>query len=170
MKSTIFLVLSIALVTSCTKKDTVPIGVVNMKTIMDKSAWGKKHQQAISKELATREKQWEKSCNEPLKELTDRIEKANKAGNTADAKALASEKNLKLRQCSLLRNRYQAEVEKLNEDYAGKILDKVKDISRRIAEDKKLKLVLSLFRGVVLHADDTVDITDSVIKLLDSGE
>ncbi|MBN2725328.1 MAG: OmpH family outer membrane protein [Deltaproteobacteria bacterium] len=140
-----------------------------MKTVMDTSSWGKKHQKLIAQEIAKREKKWETECSEPMKAISLELKKLKTENSEKFLKTEELKNNL-VHKCARLRGQFQREVEKLNEDYAGKILTKVKNISSQLAVEKKLNIVFSLFRGVVLFADDTVDITEKVIMRLDSGE
>lgn len=148
---------------ACTRERPVTIGVVNMKVLMDKSVWGRKHQKIIQDALAQREKLWEKKCGTPIKEVTLKLKALEKSADKALLPSLLETQKRLGRMCYALKGQYQREVEQINEEYAGRILKKVKETASLIARNLKLDLVVTLFRGVVLYASERVDITEKVV-------
>ncbi len=152
----------------CAAPRPLKVGVVNMKTIMDKSVWGRKHQRVISAALAKREKHWTTTCGDPLKALAQKRKQAEL--KKSPELQLLQEKDKKLRRrCYALKVQYQNEVKVINENYSVKILDKVKETATIIGRTLQLDLVVTRFRGIVLYASERVDITDRVVVALEES-
>ncbi len=163
------LVVLLLISSACTRERPVKIGVVNMKVLMDKSVWGRKHQKVIREALAEREKQWEKRCGTPIKEVTLKLEALKKKPDPVAEPLLLGERQRLGRMCYQLKAQFQREVEQINEEYAAKILKKVKETAALIGKNLRLDLVVTFFRGVVLYTSERVDITEKVVIALEEG-
>jgi Skp family chaperone for outer membrane proteins len=168
----LFVILSIfTSIISCSHTKPQKIGVVDMKILMDKSVWGRKHQKTIRKELAIRERMWIQKCGNPLKKIILEINKVEKAADKTpgNLKELKLSKRTLYIQCERLKRQYHLEVEQINTNYAATILKKVKESVLLIAKSLHIDLVVTAFRGVVLYSSDRIDITDKVILALEES-
>jgi Skp family chaperone for outer membrane proteins len=157
---------------SCAPKNNrgMKIGIINMKKIYENSTWGKKQSLNINKEIAKREKKLETQCSNPLKKSIVKLNKLNKK-TPKNPQAIREHKTRHiglLRKCNRIRTIFQKEIDKVSENHGAAILKKVKEMASLLAGPKKIDLILTKFRGVVIYMSDSIDITDHVIKLLDS--
>ena len=167
-------ILNVILATSCySNKKNLKIGIVDLKTVMEKSEWGKEKQQKINSEIAKREKSWNKLCATPLKSIITKLEqlkKSAKNNKTEQVKQLKNKKQQLAFKCSSIKTTYQREIENLNAELASQILKKVKSVTKLLAKQYEFDLIITEYRGVVLFNSSKIDITDLIIKNLEQEQ
>ncbi len=107
-----------------------------------------------------------------LQELQKRIEDLRKQ---ASSKALSEEKRKKKEEeltklegeAVALQQKAQRELSQMKEELENKVYNKVKEASRKIADQRNLAGVIDC--GLFVYFKPELDITDQVIKLVDEG-
>ncbi|OYW14066.1 MAG: hypothetical protein B7X02_00875 [Rhodospirillales bacterium 12-54-5] len=141
------------------------LGVVNVQKIMHDS----KAAADVSSQLQAKQKSFQGELDAKEKSLLAEDQSLSKARSTMAKDAFEQKvKDFRSKTADAQRE-VQVKKAQLDKAYTGaleKIQTTVSDIVKDIASEKKLSLVVT--SGQVLYADPSLDITDDVLKRLDS--
>lgn len=146
--------------------ESVKIGTVNLKTIADKSKFGK-HEREIFEAM---QKQMESILKEKEKKLTDLATKLQDE-DYLDSISAEAERELKKefrtlsQEFAQIQNQCYQTVEKANLAIMQKLADIITKSSDPVAKEKKLDLVLN--ESMSYFAASFLDITDPIIMQMD---
>jgi outer membrane protein len=144
-----------------------PMYVVDMQRVMDESIAGKAARNNIKAEVQKRE----------AKLLLSRNELAKMEADLEKQEGLLSEDALKDKRLALMKKGrdferevqdQREEIDRQNGEAIGKIVRDAQDILAKIAADDNLPFVLERGEGFVVYAKEEYDLTQRVIKSLDS--
>lgn len=145
--------------------DDIKIGVVNTEKILRESSFALQTQKRIEQEFIPRDDEIKKMMGE-ARILQDKLEKN---GATIE---LDERQNME-RNLANLSRKYQRAQKQLREDFSARqneeysiILDRINNVISKLAEAEKIDLILQLQDSV--YRSQRIDITDKIIKLLDS--
>lgn len=145
--------------------DDIKIGVVNTEKILRESSFALQTQKRIEQEFIPRDDEIKKMMAE-ARILQDKLEK-----NVATIE-LDERQNME-RNLANLSRKYQRAQKQLREDFSARqneeysiILDRINNVISKLAEAEKIDLILQLQDSV--YRSQRIDITDKIIKLLDS--
>lgn len=145
--------------------DDIKIGVVNTEKILRESSFALQTQKRIEQEFIPRDDEIKKMMAE-ARILQDKLEK-----NVATIE-LDERQNME-RNLANLSRKYQRAQKQLREDFSARqneeysiILDRINKVISKLAEAEKIDLILQLQDSV--YRSQRIDITDKIIKLLDS--
>lgn len=143
----------------------IKIGVVNTEKILRESLFALQTQKRIEQEFIPRDDEIKKMMAE-ARILQDKLEKN---GATIE---LDERQNME-RNLANLSRKYQRAQKQLREDFSARqneeysiILDRINNVISKLAEAEKIDLILQLQDSV--YRSQRIDITDKIIKLLDS--
>lgn len=141
------------------------VGVVNIAKIMKES----KAASSVRTQLQAKQKSFQADLDSKEKELYAEDQSLVKAKDKTDKAAFEKKvKDFREKAAKEQRGVQQKKAE-LDKAFAGALEDiqkNVIDITKQVAAEKKMNLVLS--SAQVLYSDDTLDITDEVLKRLDA--
>ena len=145
--------------------DDIKIGVVNTEKILRESSFALQTQKRIEQEFIPRDDEIKKMMGE-ARILQDKLEKN---GATIE---LDERQNMERNLANLSRKHQRAQ-KQLREDFSARqneeysiILDRINNVISKLAEAEKIDLILQLQDSV--YRSQRIDITDKIIKLLDS--
>lgn len=145
--------------------DDIKIGVVHTEKILRESLFTLQSQKRLDQEFIPRDEEIKQMAAE-ARVLQDKLEKN---GSTIE---LIERQNLE-RNLANLSRKYQRAQKQLREDLSARqneeyniILERINSVISKLAEAEKFDLILQLQDSV--YRSQRIDITDKVIKLLDS--
>ena len=144
------------------------IGVIDVNRIMTDSARGKAVLAGIEKLQADRSAQL-KTLNEELTEMQKRFQEGRLS--LAEDKLAELQGQIEEKDRAFKRAREDAErdVQKRRADEIEKIESAVFPIINTLGKEGSYTMIFNKFQSGLVYADETVDITDEVIKRLDAG-
>lgn len=144
--------------------DDIKIGVVNTEKILRESTFALQTQKRIDQEFIPRDEEIKQMAAE-ARALQDKLEK--------NGIPIAAERQNLERNLANLSRKYQRAQKQLREDLSVRqneeysiILERINQAISKLAEAEKFDLILQLQDSV--YRSQRIDITDKVIKLLDS--
>lgn len=143
------------------------IAIVNMQKILVTSKAGKEAQGVLEKKVKELQETF-KSDEEELIALQQEIEKKSSAWSDDVKQEKAIEFQKKRRDLRLKQDDANLEMKRLREQQLSPIWQVLEQVVADVAKAKGFKVVMP--RASVFYVDDEVDITDEVVKALDSGK
>ena len=144
------------------------VGVINIQKIIVESKSGKEAKAAFDKDLEAKRVilvAKEKSARANEDDL-----KANIAKMKADVRKEKEEKLLEeIKDLRRMGQDIKEELAKKNKELISKILKDVVEITRKVSNERGYSLVLQAGPQVI-YVDNSIDITDEVLKIYDSGK
>jgi len=144
--------------------EEIKIGVVNTEKILRESSFALQTQKRIDQEFIPRDEEIKQMAAE-ARVLQDKLEK--------DGVSIVAERQNLERNLANLSRKYQRAQKQLREDLSVRqneeysiILERINRAIGKLAESEKFDLILQLQDSV--YRSHRIDITDKVIKLLDS--
>lgn len=161
--SVIFLLVFFLSVASAAKAADVKIGVVDFKQILENSDVGKEVNSDLKKEFKRMESDFETKKNE-LEELKKKLEREAMVMSQEMREEKEIELRVKLKNAQELEKKYRQELMKQEKSAVNEIQKEVLEILQDVGKKEKYTVISSKIG--VLYADDAVDLTDRVIKML----
>lgn len=158
------------LITSATfaaneKESSLKIGVFDLQKIMKTSKAVKNAQAAYAKEVQLRRSKISANENE-VRLLEEELQK-NDAQLSDDDRREKSEKLAKAaKELKRLRSDIDEELKQKNSEFNKKIMEDIWDIVYGIFHKERYSLILE--RSTIVIADDSIDITDKIIRIYDA--
>ena len=145
-------------------KDSNSILVIDIEKIANESLAGKDMQLKIQKQ----QKKIQSQIEEKKAELTKKAQKLQEKKSSLPPKEFEEKANNLQNEIMVLDGKFQEDIEDLQKQQQNAsqvIIDKVKEISAKIA--KKHGSIMVVASNSVFYADDNINITSEVIKSLD---
>ncbi len=161
--SVTFLLVFFLMAASAAKAADVKIGVVDFKLILENSSVGKKVNADLKKEFKRMESDFEIKKNE-LEELKKKLEREAMVMSREMREEKEIELRVKFKNAQELEKKYRQELMEQEKNAVNEIQKEVLEILKDVGKKEKYTLISSKIG--VLYADDTVDLTDRVIKIL----
>lgn len=138
---------------------------VDLIKVMNQSKTGQKMKKEIEEKFEFFKSKADKIQNQ-IKEIKKQLESpllSDKAKSEKQAKIRELERQL--RQLTI---DAQQKLNQMKQDYEKKLIEKIKLVSKEYTDKKGLNLIFTngMF-GIILYADNKIDITDKIISLLD---
>lgn len=165
IKQLVYILAVLAVCSATTAYAETKIGFVNIAEIMEASPQAETARKALEREFSSRDKQLTSSRDAVLK-LEEKLK--NDGSIMSEANRVALERDI-LNQ----KRDYNRQREELREDFnlrrneeLGTLQKKVFETIQKIAKQENYDLVLT---QPVLYASDSINITERVLRLLNSG-
>jgi outer membrane protein len=145
--------------------DSAKIGIVDTQKILQESKGAKAARERLMAEVKEKRAQFQRSQEEAMrlqKELNSRSRDASPEDLRAKRDKLARE----MKTLKRLKIDMEDELRKKNMGIAKKILEEIKEVIEGYR--KKHKLAVILEKKTVITADESIDITDEIIKIYDA--
>ena len=142
------------------------IGYFSLQTVLSKSKWGQQVEAQLKGQQQKLKGEVDRKVNEfkGLKEEYDKKKAVlDEGARTKKAKELV-EKQQEAEKTLMESN---ASINKLRNDLARPLLDKLKEIVEKLGKDDKYDYILEVQESGIAYASSNDDITDKVIKELD---
>lgn len=141
------------------------IGVVNVQKVMrDSKAYA-----SVKTQMQSKQKSFQSDLDSKEKELTNEYQALVKAKGSMDKEAFAKKaKDFQVKEAAA-RREVDSKKSQINKAFSGaldNILNNATSISKEIAAQKKLTMVIS--SNQVLYAETSMDITEEVLSRLNS--
>ncbi len=143
------------------------VAILNMQQVLAKSKAGVKAQKEMEKKLQELQKTF-KQDEEKLLAMQKDIEKKSSAWSDEIKQEKAIEFQKKRRDLRVKQEDANLEMKQLREQQLGPLLKVLEQVVADVAKAKGHAVVIP--RSSVLYSDKSVEITDDVIKALDSGK
>jgi outer membrane protein len=147
---------------------TVPrIAVIDTEKILTTSAAGKKAIAELKKAQEAKEAEL-RAKQQEMKELQDKLSQGRlslAADKLADMEKQLEDKQISFRRLSDDATR---DLNKRKDELLGSIDEKVMPIINQIGKEQSFTLIFRKFESGLIYADDTVDITTTVVQRLDA--
>ena len=147
--------------------DPIKIGVLNMQKFQANS----KAMKIETEKLQNKYENMKKKLDQEVKELQKLEEELKKQSLMLSLDAQSSKKReveRKQRYIQFLRNDFTQEMKDADMENSQKILKELEKIVGKIARDDGYTLILERKAVGLIYADESIDITDQVIKAYDS--
>ncbi|BCW94206.1 MAG: hypothetical protein KatS3mg007_2100 [Thermoanaerobaculum sp.] len=156
----------VALLVACTawaQQATPPVAVIDVQRVVEESAAGREAMGRLRKLQEDKVAQGRK-LNEELAGLRRQLE--TQAVTLSEAKIAELRKQIEDKQVEL--QRFQDDAQQELEEAKAKELQnlekQIMPIINEIGKEKKFLLIFNKFQAGLVYADDTVDITDEVLR------
>lgn len=162
-----FVVLSILCLgfSSIARAASPKIGYFDLQTILDQSKWGKQVMQQFKGQQTTLKADVEKKSKEFQKLRDDFEKKKDLMDDKAKQKKLIELRKAQAQGEQLLMQT-NAKLNKLSQDLAKPIIDKVLDLVKKIGKKKKYDFIFEVQKSGLAYADSDADLTNTLIKEL----
>ena len=161
----IVLFLIISFLTGTVSADDVKIGVIDLIKVIDMSDEGKKAKKEISAKIEDAEAKIKKIEGE-LVEMKDEIEREAMLISEAELEKKEREYQDEFLEYQRIVEDYQYDIQKRDSELAELIISKTKGIADKIGEEQGYTIILEKTDSSVLYYNNSIDITDRVIKEL----
>lgn len=167
IKTMLFLALfSLASIKAFGDENMLKVGIVNAKSVVSKSKFGKHEQETFD----AMKKQMETILKEKEKKLT---ELANKLGDEDYLDSISPEAETELKrefrslsqEFAQVQNQYYQTLQQANMKIMQKLSEIITRASEKVAKERKLDLVLN--EDVTFYSNTPLDISDGIIKEMD---
>lgn len=158
---------SLVFVSSNSFASDSPVAIVNMQKVLVDSKAGKEAQQVLEKKITELQGTF-KSDEEALLALQQEIEKKSSAWSDDIKQEKAIEFQKKRRDLRVKQDDANVEMKRLREQQLSPIWQVLEQVVADVAKAKGYKVVIP--RASVFFAEDSVDITNEVVKALDAGK
>jgi outer membrane protein len=142
----------------------VKIGLIDTQRIMQESKAAKDARALILEDIKEKRALFTQK-QEKVKAMEDDLDKGSKNLGEQGLKDKREELNKEVKNLQRLKSDLEEELNKKNADLTQKILREVGDIVKTFTKEEKYTLILET--KSVVSADETIDVTDQIIKLYD---
>lgn len=143
--------------------DELKVGVIDLRTILDKSPQVKKMTEDLKKQFGPQEEKIKK-LDQTIQDDIKKLQRDNAVMSDSDRKKL-QEKIVKERQdIQQMSMQFQQNAAAEQAKATQKVFDEIRAIIKQVAEKNKLNLVIQ--KDVVYYNDANLDVTDQVVKSL----
>lgn len=142
------------------------IGYVNFGKLMEQSRQGQAVRQALESEFSSRDKQLSASRDAILK-MEDKLKNDGSIMSEANRVQLERDILSKKREHNRMRDEYREDINIRRNEEIGALQKKVYEVIKKFSEQQQYDLVLT---QAVLYASPNVDITDEILKRLNSDQ
>jgi outer membrane protein len=146
--------------------EDLKIGFVDLQKLVSKSSRAQAQQAKLSKWVEDKQKGLENKRKE-LQDLQDQLQKQGPMLKEETRNAKIKELGLKEMEYKMAEKEAQSQLQNEQRDLDEVFKKDLVNIVKEIRAQKKLSLVLNSM--ALFAADDTMDVTDEVIKLYDAG-
>lgn len=143
--------------------DTIKIGCVDFRKILDESEAGKKARSDLESLIRSKQSILDEKGRSIEKQRSD-LERQASVLSAEARKSKEEEIERSLREYQRLIQDLQAEVRRRELELADTIIKEVREIVEKIGEEERYTLIVESTGGMVLYLDEGIDITDTVIK------
>lgn len=147
---------------------TTKIGVIEVQRIVQDSAMGKESLARVQKAQATKQEDLAKRQKE-LREMEQKIQDQNKTLSEEALEKLQKDYQGKALELKRFQDDAQRELEELQRKELGELERKVMPVIQQVSKEEGYMLVFNKFQSGLLHADESVDLTDKVITRFNSS-
>jgi len=141
------------------------IGVVQIERIMRDSAPAIRAQKKLEAEFSRREAELAKTSDQ-LKRMQDELEKEGVTMSEAQRRNKERDFNDMSREFQRKQREYREDVNQRRNEELSQVIDQANRVIRQIAETEKYDIIFQ----EAAYANPRIDITDKVIKALDSSK
>lgn len=145
-----------------------PIGFVDMQTILEDSKLGQRLQEQLRAEFEPRGKALGEE-EAAIRQLQLDLERDGALMSAEQVKKAESEIETRIQLYQDRGNALQQEVLKVQQAKSREILEPARDSINAVAKDKKLGVIIEPGMAGLLYVDDSLDITQEVIKHMDAN-
>lgn len=145
----------------------IKIGYVDLNRALNESKQGKD----AKTELETLVKNKQSSIDElekKINEMRQEYDKQVQALSESARKAKEEEIENAIRNYQKIVAEAQGEVEKKRKELTSRIINELKEVINKIAEEEGFTIILESSEGLILYSKKGLDLTDKVIKRYDS--
>lgn len=139
------------------------IGYVDLQRALNEVEEGKKAKARLKQDFAKKQEQLDKKQKE-VKALKEQIESGGMMMSQEAKRQKALELQKELAQLQQLYMELQRDLSEKEAKATKGIFDKMRSIIQKIAKEKDYDLVLEKSESAVLYADDSMDLTDELIR------
>ena len=144
------------------------VGIINIQKILIESKSGKEAKAAFDKELEA--KRAVLSAKEKVAIAIENDLKTNGAKMTADARKVKEGKLAdEIKELRRVEQDTKDELKKKDNDLTSAILKDVLEITKKVGDERGYSLIMQASQQIV-YIDNSIDITDEVLKRYDSGK
>lgn len=144
--------------------DTAKIVVVDIQRVVSLSSYGKQAQAEINKKGEELMADLKKKEQE-LKDLKDELERKGLVMDPDKRDEKERDFRIKLGDIKVVKNKYEKELGQLNMKLVNRIQKDVLELVQELGKKEDYFMVLERREAGVMYMPDSLDITDSIIKL-----
>lgn len=139
------------------------VGVIEVQRIVQESAVGKESLARIQKIQGTKQEELVKRQNE-LRDMEKKIQDQGKSLSEDAMEKLQKDYQAKALELKRFQDDAQRELEDLQRKELGELEKRVLPVIETVSKELGYALVFNKYQSGLLHADNSVDITDAVIQ------
>ena len=139
------------------------VGVIEVQRIVQESAVGKQSLARIQKIQGTKQEELVKRQNE-LRDMEKKIQDQGKSLSEDAMEKLQKDYQAKALELKRFQDDAQRELEDLQRKELGELEKRVLPVIETVSKELGYALVFNKYQSGLLHADNSVDITDAVIQ------
>ena len=141
-------------------QDSFRVGIVDPQVILKKSVYGKRKRVELEEHASARQKVLE-SDREDIDKFHEKLQ-ASKDASDAELQSMQEQLQRKVQKFEKRGQTFQQELSKKENDMMGEYIEKLKIVSKTVAERKGFALIAAM--SSVLYASQGLDITKDVLK------
>jgi outer membrane protein len=145
----------------------VKIGVIDTQKIMRESKAAKKARDILARDLDAKRAKF-KSEEDQARKLDEELKKGGESMTPAARQEKAQILEKEVKELGRLKSDLEEDFRKKDGELARKLLGEIGDIVKEYRKKEKYTLILE--KRSVIDADDTIEITDKIIRLYDAGK
>ncbi len=167
MKGIFLTVLLVSLLLPFDSMAEVKIGYVDLNKALNESKKGKDAKAELEALVRNKQASIDELENK-INEMRQEYDKQAQAFSESARKVKEEEIENAIRNYQKVVGEAQAEVEKKRKEFTSKIINELKEVIARIAEEEGFTIILESSEGLVLYSKKELDLTDKVINRYDS--
>ncbi len=165
----IFLTVIMVLLLPFESMAEVKIGYVDLNRALNESKRGKDAKAELEALVRNKQASIDELENK-INEMRQEYDKQAQALSESAKKAKEEEIENAIRNYQKVVGEAQAEVEKKRKELTSRIINELKEVIARIAEEEGFTIILESSDGLILYSKKGLDLTDKVIKRYDSAK
>ncbi len=149
--------------------DPVKIAFVDMQRALNLCDAGKEAKNLITQEVEKMHKAMASRQRE-LEKLREEMEKRGAVMSEAVRREKERDYQTKLRDAQRIQRDFEDEIRRKDQEHTEKILKELAGIIRKIAEEKKITLVVEKNQPAIIFIQGTLDLTEEVIQAINEAK
>ena len=152
---------------SASAQDAPKIGYVDLQRALMESKAGQKAKDAFKVDMQKLQAGLKKQQDE-LEKLKEQLERKARVLKESEREGMEDEYRRKLRDFERSYKDSEADLRRKDSQYTSRILEAMQEIIQAYAEQENYTMILERAASAMLYADDSIDLTDIIVKKYDT--